>query len=58
MGTLHEVQTSDPVGNLNVPEGFGIETFSMDGAAKMPLPAGLRHFLAGLAPLGWRDQPI
>ncbi|MEO0958884.1 MAG: hypothetical protein AAFY66_10550 [Pseudomonadota bacterium] len=52
------MQTGDPVGNLNVPEGFGIETFSVDGTAKMPLPAGLRHFLAGLAPLGWRDQPI
>ncbi|MEO0427527.1 MAG: hypothetical protein AAF160_08780 [Pseudomonadota bacterium] len=43
------MQTGDPVGNLNVPQGFGIETFSVDGAAKVPLPAGLRRWLASLA---------
>ncbi|MEM6357681.1 MAG: hypothetical protein AAF844_18640 [Pseudomonadota bacterium] len=33
-----------------------IEIFSVNSAAKAPLPASLAHFLAGLALLGWRNN--
>ncbi|MEM7499772.1 MAG: hypothetical protein AAF371_17505 [Pseudomonadota bacterium] len=56
MGTLREILMGDPGGNFYDFEDFAIGVFEIDGAPKVPLPAGLPLLLTGLVLLGWRGR--